>query len=134
MTDAQPAIKKARHKVHVAHHTPGRVRMKIPTAKGDAKTLNKIAQSFLAVPGVEKVEVNPATGSLVVKYSAARPQQAMAPTIHGISVMGNRITFSMASTWRMQAPASRPPSSTVILGRATMSCGIRTEPTLNTTR
>jgi hypothetical protein len=74
-----PAVKKhTRHRVHVAHHTPGRVRMKIPTAKGDVRTLKKIADSFLAVPGVEKVDINPETGSLVMKYSVAKPHEVHA--------------------------------------------------------
>lgn len=68
-----PSGKSARHKLHVAHHTPGRVRMKIPTAKGDPDALRQIAESFGAVPGVESVAVNPTTGSLTVKYSAERP-------------------------------------------------------------
>ena len=66
--------KHARHKVHVAHHTPGRVRLKIPTAKGDGKALQKIADTFLAVPGVESVAVNAETGSLVMKYATAKPE------------------------------------------------------------
>ncbi len=63
--------KPARHKLHVAHHTLGRVRLKIPTAKGDAKALQAIAETFRATPGVDSVAVNAETGSLVMKYSAA---------------------------------------------------------------
>jgi cation transport ATPase len=58
--------------MHVAHHTPGRVRMKVPTAKGDPEAMRAIADSFAAVPGVESVSVNPTTGSLTLKYSATR--------------------------------------------------------------
>ncbi len=69
-----PTTKKspARHKLHVAHHTPGRVRMKIPSAKGDPEALRVIAESFGGVPGVESVAVNPTTGSLTLKYSTTR--------------------------------------------------------------
>jgi hypothetical protein len=69
-----PAAKKspARHKLHVAHHTPGRVRMKIPSAKGDPEAMRVIAESFGGVPGVESVTVNPTTGSLTLTYSATR--------------------------------------------------------------
>ena len=69
-----PAAKKphARHKLHVAHHTPGRVRMKIPSAKGDPESLRLIAESFGGVPGVESVAVNPTTGSLTLKYNSTR--------------------------------------------------------------
>ncbi|MGO9391010.1 HMA2 domain-containing protein [Rhodoblastus sp.] len=70
-----PAAKKspARHKLHVAHHTPGRVRMKIPSAKGDPEALRVIAQSFVGVAGVESVSVNATTGSLLLKYNPDRP-------------------------------------------------------------
>lgn len=70
--------KVTRHKVHVAHHMPGRVRMKIPTAKGDHMAMAKIAESFRAAPGVESVSVNPDTGSLLMKYSAARRDEVHA--------------------------------------------------------
>ncbi len=72
MTSTPAVRKQARHRLHVAHHTPGRVRMKIPTAKGDPDALRAIAESFGAVPGVESVDVNPTTGSLTLKYSATR--------------------------------------------------------------
>ena len=71
-----PAAKKnshKQHKLHVAHHTPGRVRMKIPSAKGDPEALAAIAQSFVGVAGVENVSVNATTGSLVLKYNPDRP-------------------------------------------------------------
>jgi cation transport ATPase len=68
-TGKKPA---AKHKLHVAHHTHGRVRMKIPSAKGNPEALRQIAESFGGVPGVESVEVNPTTGSLTLKYSASR--------------------------------------------------------------
>jgi len=69
---------RARHKLHVAHHTPGRVRMKVPTAKGDPESLRVIADSFAAVPGVDSVEINPTTGSLTLKYSATRQAEVHA--------------------------------------------------------
>ncbi len=71
-----PAAKKKnhrQHKLHVAHHTPGRVRMKIPSAKGDPEAMAAIAQSFVGVAGVESVSVNATTGSLVLKYNPDRP-------------------------------------------------------------
>lgn len=70
---ATPAPKKGRrHKMQLAHHTPGRVRMKIPSAKGDHEALAQIAKSFAGVVGVESVEVNPTTGSLLLKYDSDR--------------------------------------------------------------
>jgi hypothetical protein len=55
-------------KFNVAHQIPGRVRMKIPGAKGNPEMLQQIAQTFAAIPGIEQITVNPATGSLVMRY------------------------------------------------------------------
>src|SRR5215471_11400292 len=55
-------------KFDVAHQVPGRVRMKIKGAKGNPELLQQIAQTFAAIPGIEEITVNPATGSLVMRY------------------------------------------------------------------
>ena len=57
-------------KFDVAHQVPGRVRMKIPGAKGNPEMMQQIAQSFAAIPGIERITVNPTTGSLVIHYDA----------------------------------------------------------------
>jgi hypothetical protein len=64
----KPKKKKARIKLHIAHHTPGRVRMKIPSAKGDPEALRQVADAFGVLPGVERVSVNVTTGSVVLHY------------------------------------------------------------------
>src|SRR5262245_13021584 len=55
-------------KFDVAHQVPGRVRMKIPGAKGNPEMLQQIAETFAAIPGIEEITVNPHTGSLVMRY------------------------------------------------------------------
>jgi len=59
-------------KLQIAHQVPGRIRMKIPSAKGDPVLLEEIQKTFSVIPGIEQVEVNPATGSVVLKYYADR--------------------------------------------------------------
>jgi cation transport ATPase len=44
--------------------------MKIPAAKGNPDLLRQISETFAAVPGIEQIAVNPATGSMVVHYDA----------------------------------------------------------------
>jgi cation transport ATPase len=58
----------AKLKVDIAHQVPGRVRMKVPSAKGNPELLQQIAQTFCVIPGIERVTVNPATGSVVMHY------------------------------------------------------------------
>ncbi len=63
---------KTKMKIDVAHQVPGRVRMKVPEAKGNPALLQQIADTFAAIPGIEQVTVNPATGSVVMHYDVER--------------------------------------------------------------
>jgi cation transport ATPase len=56
--------------LYVAHQVRGRIRMKIPAAKRNPDLLRQIGETFAAVPGIEQITVNPATGSMVVHYDA----------------------------------------------------------------
>jgi hypothetical protein len=60
----------AKHHAKIAHHLPGRMRLKVPNAKGDADLLEEIRQSLVGVPGIHEVEINGATGSVTVHYCA----------------------------------------------------------------
>jgi cation transport ATPase len=55
-------------KLQIAHQVPGRIRMKIPSAKGNPELLEEIQKTFSAIPGIEQVVVNPETGSVVLRY------------------------------------------------------------------
>jgi cation transport ATPase len=55
-------------KLQIAHQVPGRIRMKIPSAKGNPEQLEAYKQTLSLIPGIEQVEVNPDTGSIVLKY------------------------------------------------------------------
>ena len=52
----------------VVHHVRGRIRVKMPSAKGNQHFLERVQQSLLPVAGVRNVVINHATGSLVVQY------------------------------------------------------------------
>jgi hypothetical protein len=55
-------------KLQIAHQVPGRIRMKVGAAKANPELLEQIKETFLVIPGVEQVTINPATGSLVLHY------------------------------------------------------------------
>ena len=57
-----------KHKAHIAHHTHGRTRMKVPSGKGNQAVLDHFQQALSAVPGVDRVETNIDTGSVVIHY------------------------------------------------------------------
>src|SRR5215471_18528355 len=59
-------------KLQVAHQVPGRIRMKVPSAKDDPELLEQIKQTFSVIPGIEEVTVNPTTGSVVLHYDTER--------------------------------------------------------------
>ncbi|HVJ89813.1 MAG TPA: hypothetical protein VM580_08405, partial [Labilithrix sp.] len=53
---------------HVAHATRGRARLRLPSAKGDKPTLDRIAEGLRQCPTIDKVSVNLATASVLVHY------------------------------------------------------------------
>ena len=59
-------------KLQIAHQVPGRIRMKVPSAKENPELLEQIKQTFSVIPGIEEVLVNPATGSIVLHYDTDR--------------------------------------------------------------
>jgi hypothetical protein len=58
--------------LQIAHQVPGRVRMKIPAGKNNPELLKQIGEVFGAIPGIEEIEVNPTTGSVVLRYDTDR--------------------------------------------------------------
>src|SRR6201994_4525740 len=59
-------------KLQVAHQVPGRIRMKVPSAKDNPELLEQIRQTFSVIPGIDQVTVNPTTGSVVLHYDTDR--------------------------------------------------------------
>jgi hypothetical protein len=62
-------------KLSIAHQVPGRIRMKIASAKGNPELLRQISETFAAIPGIEQITVNPATGCVVVHYDADQHEE-----------------------------------------------------------
>jgi len=56
----------------IEHQVPGRVRMKIPTGKGNPELLRQVSEVFAAIPGIEEIVTNPTTGSVVLRYDVDR--------------------------------------------------------------
>lgn len=52
----------------ISHRTPGRIRIKIPSAKADPEFLEQARAALSALPGVIEVSSNPLTGSLLVLH------------------------------------------------------------------
>jgi hypothetical protein len=56
------------HKAEVAHHVPGRLRIKVPSARGNVALLESLKQVFAGVSGIDSVIVKQESGSLVLHY------------------------------------------------------------------
>lgn len=52
---------------YYVHHTPGRLRIRIPSIRSNPYRADKV-KALLNVNGVERIEVNSLTGSVVVAY------------------------------------------------------------------
>lgn len=52
----------------VVHHVPGRIRIRVPSAKRSPGLLNEIKQSISSATGVGQIEVHPTTSSIIVHY------------------------------------------------------------------
>jgi hypothetical protein len=58
--------------VQLAHHLPGRLRVRIPAGARNTPVLDQIKASMASMPGVRRVDVNAPIGSMVVHYDAAQ--------------------------------------------------------------
>jgi hypothetical protein len=77
------------------HHIPGRIRLRIPAAKGNLAKLRGIQQSLSEVAGVQTVEINVRLGTIVIRYDPAQftrftAQLAAYATEHGLFAIGGQ--------------------------------------------
>lgn len=64
--------------VVIAHHLPGRVRLRVAAEKrGDLVFFQRIAGLLVTVSGVEGVDVNPHTGSVLVRGWGFAPERLL---------------------------------------------------------
>lgn len=59
------------HKAQLAHTMPGRIRIKIPTARGNLALLEHTRLLFEGLPGLKKIHLKPDSGSIVLHYDEA---------------------------------------------------------------
>jgi len=69
---------------HVSHTIPRRLRIKIPSKKGQTSYFDAVSNRLLDCPGVEDVKVNPATSSVVVTYGCETTALAAYGRRHGL--------------------------------------------------
>lgn len=52
----------------ILHHVPGRVRLRLVLAKRKVEKLREIQQALEGIAGVQTVDANPVTGTIVIQY------------------------------------------------------------------
>ena len=52
----------------VVHHTPGRLRIRLPFLKGFSSSPEQIKDLMSPLPGIKRVDFNPVTGSALICY------------------------------------------------------------------
>lgn len=57
---------------YYVHHTPGRMRVRIPNVKGNPSEARQVEKLFQNVEGIDNVILNALTGSVVVNYDTRR--------------------------------------------------------------
>jgi hypothetical protein len=96
------------HGAEIAHHTRGRVRLKINAAKQNPALLEQIKASFSNVPGIEYIDVRPSTGSVILFYDPDR--HADVPSF--FQSLGNQADSPVAQSL-LHAAKHHPPSNKI---------------------
>jgi len=65
----------------LAHKIPGRVRLKLPSLKGNRSLADQVVGRLSAFPAIKKVRINPVAGSLELLYDVALMQESAALVI-----------------------------------------------------
>ena len=69
-------------KLQVAHQVPGRVRMKIPSAKDNPELLEEIKQTLSRDPGYRTGHRQPGHGQLVLHYDTDQHDEFHGHLVH----------------------------------------------------
>jgi hypothetical protein len=95
---------KHKHRAKVAHHVPGRMRLKLDSAKGNDALLEDIRQNLATMPGVHEILINASTGSVTVHYSVEAHPELLT------SIDKHQDHFSVAQA---PAPGRVPPGTKI---------------------
>lgn len=72
----------------IQHQIPGRLRLRIPARRGDVSFFHGIVQALSKLPGVEKLDAIPLTGSIIIRHSGSAQAIAAAATERGLFEIG----------------------------------------------
>lgn len=96
----------------IQHQIPGRLRLRIPARRGDVSFFHGIVQALSKLPGVEKLDAIPLTGSIIIRHSGSAQAIAAAATEQGLFEIGPE------EPKEAPAPSSRRPPYAGLRGTA----------------
>ena len=64
-----PTHKKKKPKLHIAHKTDGRIRMRVPHGRDNPEVLEAYKQIFSQIHGIIDIKIKPETGSIIINYA-----------------------------------------------------------------
>jgi hypothetical protein len=70
---AEAGDRPATFEFDLAHHVPGRVRLRSAALKGDARACEQAQHHLAQIGGVKNASANPMTGSVLLEYEADLP-------------------------------------------------------------
>jgi len=85
----------------LVHTIPGRSRIRIPGRRGDSVFFASVATGLSTFQGVQKVEVNPLTGSIVIHHDV--PIEGIAKAAEDLRLFALAATSGTQSLAAMQA-------------------------------
>ena len=86
----------------VAHHVPGRLRLRSAALKGNDRACEQARRHLAQIGGVKEAGANPATGSVLLEYdpSVLSPDQAIeAFATHGTVLRANEREIDAGGKW-----------------------------------
>ncbi|MBH5397556.1 hypothetical protein HZZ13_07080 [Bradyrhizobium sp. CNPSo 4010] len=72
----------------IQHQIPGRLRLRISARRGDVSFFQGIVQALSQLPGVDKLDAIPLTGSIIIRHSGPAQPIAAAATEQGLFEIG----------------------------------------------
>jgi len=108
-------------KAFVEHELPGRLRLRIPSRRGDRPFFEATGKRVAELPGVRSVRANPLTGGLLIEHGSSRDAIAASARDHGLfdlSAFGAVPVRREAATPRAPSTALPAPLSLAAVGLA----------------
>jgi hypothetical protein len=68
----------------IEHRLPGRLRLKVPSRRGDVRFFESVVRALSAHDAVEELKANPLTGGIIIRHSGPAEPILAAAAEHGV--------------------------------------------------